>query len=76
MKCAINISQQYELKDQDTRVILYFDNIDTKEVCPRVQAVRQNYVENLQYVPVTVYDYYKNRKLLTYCRESKNNIRY
>jgi len=43
---------------KDTRVIIYFDSISKKEVCPTLEAFRTHRVANQKPAPVIVYDYY------------------
>jgi hypothetical protein len=50
--------QKYELKDDGTLIVLYFDSIDKVGVCPEVQAVRQKFVDDLKQSPIKVWDYY------------------
>lgn len=45
-------------KKSDTKVILYFDSLTTREVCPTIEAFRTHRVANQKPAPVLVYDYY------------------
>lgn len=52
--------KKVETKNGDTVVIIYFDNLSTKELCPTLDAFRTHKVANQKPAPVTVYDYYDN----------------
>ena len=43
---------------RDTKVVIYFNSIFKKEICPTVQAFRTHRVANQRPAPVIVYDYY------------------
>ena len=43
---------------RDTKVVIYFNSIVKKEVCPTVEAFRTHRVANQRPAPVIVYDYY------------------
>jgi CD109 antigen len=51
-----------ETKDSDTIVIVYFDDIDTTEICPDFKAYRTHGVAKQKPSPIIVYDYYDNCK--------------
>ncbi|XP_054284946.1 CD109 antigen-like isoform X2 [Macrosteles quadrilineatus] len=53
-----NSVKRVETKDGDSVVMLYFDKMTVKELCPTVRAYRTHKVANQKPVPVTVYDYY------------------
>lgn len=58
--------KRVETKEGDTVVVMYFDNLDSKKVCPALTAYRTHKVANQKSAAVTVYDYYDNCKLLLY----------
>jgi CD109 antigen len=43
---------------RDTKIVIYFNSIVKKEVCPTVEAFRTHRVANQRPAPVIVYDYY------------------
>lgn len=62
-----------ETKDADTVIVLYFDYLEAKELCPTINAYRTHKVANQKPVAVKVYDYYDDSKLkrtifLDYCK--------
>lgn len=52
-----------ETKQQATVMIIYFENIGRKELCPTVDAFRTHKVAMQRPAAVTVYDYYDSCKL-------------
>ncbi|GAB0100917.1 CD109 [Sergentomyia squamirostris] len=54
--------KRVETKEGDTKVIIYFDNLDRKERCPTLTAFRTFKVAHQKPAAVTVYDYYDNAK--------------
>lgn len=54
--------QKVETKEGDTIVIVYFDDITTKKICPEIKAYRVHGVAKQKPAPVIVYDYYDNCK--------------
>lgn len=54
--------QRVETKNEDTTVMLYFNNISMIEYCPTVSAFRTHKVADLRPVYVTIYDYYDSCK--------------
>lgn len=56
-------SQRVETKDGDTVVVVYFDDMDKKEICPVFKAYRTSKVAKQKPAPVMIYDYYDNCKL-------------
>lgn len=55
--------QRVETKDGDTVVIVYFDDLDKKEICPTFKAYRTHKVAMQKPAPVVIYDYYDNCKI-------------
>lgn len=49
-----------ETKEGDTLVIIYFDDIDTNEICPEIEAYRTHDVAEQKPSPIIIYDYYDN----------------
>lgn len=58
--------KKVETKDGDTVVIVYFDDIDTKEIRPQIKAYRTHKVAKQKPSPVVIYDYYDNCKYFIY----------
>jgi CD109 antigen len=56
------IEQKIETKCGETVVVLYFDDIGAKKICPVFKAVRAFNVALQKPAPVVVYDYYDNCK--------------
>lgn len=54
--------QRYELQNENSRIVFYFNSIDSTDTCAEVQAIRQTFVTDLKEVPVIVYDYYNQSK--------------
>uniref|UniRef100_A0A8D8UYD5 TEP1-F n=1 Tax=Cacopsylla melanoneura TaxID=428564 RepID=A0A8D8UYD5_9HEMI len=58
---SLQISQnvkRVETKNGNTVVVLYFDKMTKKELCPTVSAFRTHKVAKQKPVPVSIYDYY------------------
>jgi len=53
-----------ETQDSDTIVIIYFDDIDTTEICPEFKAYRTHGVAKQKPSPIIIYDYYDNCKFI------------
>ena len=49
-----------ETKEGDTVVVVYFDDIEKKELCPVFKAYRTHKVAKQRPAPVIIYDYYDN----------------
>jgi CD109 antigen len=49
-----------ELKDGDTIVIVYFDNIESNAICPEFKSYRSHGVAKQKPSPIVIYDYYDN----------------
>lgn len=49
-----------ETKEGDTVVVVYFDDIEKKELCPVFKAYRTHKVAKQRPAPVVIYDYYDN----------------
>ncbi|KAF5295443.1 hypothetical protein FQA39_LY13104 [Lamprigera yunnana] len=54
--------QKVETKNEDTTVILYFNNLTRIEYCPTVSAFRTHKIALQKPVPVIVYDYYDSSR--------------
>ncbi|XP_055710660.1 thioester-containing protein 1 allele R1-like isoform X3 [Phlebotomus papatasi] len=54
--------KKVETKEADTKVVLYFDNLDRTERCPTLTAFRTFKVAHQKPAAVTVYDYYDNAR--------------
>lgn len=52
--------KRVETKDGDTIVVVYFDDMDKKEICPVFKAYRTHKVAKQKPAPVLIYDYYDN----------------
>ncbi|KAG5667285.1 hypothetical protein PVAND_015271 [Polypedilum vanderplanki] len=50
--------KKVETKEGETIVMIYFDDIDSKEICPVFKAYRTHAVAKQKPVPVVIYDYY------------------
>jgi len=50
--------KRVDSEKSDTKVILYFDSLTKREVCPTIEAFRTYRVANQKPAPVLVYDYY------------------
>jgi len=50
--------KRVDTEKSDTKVILYFDSLTKREVCPTIEAFRTHRVANQKPAPVLVYDYY------------------
>ncbi|XP_017758263.1 PREDICTED: CD109 antigen-like isoform X2 [Eufriesea mexicana] len=62
---SLEVSQnvkRVETKNEDTVVILYFDEMNRQEYCPTVSAFRTHKVAKQKPVPVTIYDYYDSSR--------------
>ncbi|XP_049537268.1 CD109 antigen-like isoform X7 [Anopheles darlingi] len=55
--------KKVETKDGDTTVVLYFDSLDQRELCPTVSAFRTHKVAKQKPAPVVIYDYYDNSRI-------------
>lgn len=54
--------RKVETKNDDTTVVVYFDHLTRKEVCPTLDAFRTQKVAIQVPAAVTLYDYYDNCK--------------
>lgn len=54
-----------ETRNQATVMVIYFENLGRKELCPTVDAFRTHKVAMQRPAAVTVYDYYDSCKLLS-----------
>lgn len=54
--------KKVETKNADTTVIVYFDSLGFKEVCPTLDAFRTHKVAKQRPSDVIIYDYYDNCK--------------
>jgi len=50
--------KRVESENKDTKVIIYFDTITKREICPTIEAFRTHRVANQKPAAVLVYDYY------------------
>lgn len=66
--------KRVETKNGDTNVILYFDYLERKEVCPTMSAFRTHKVADQKPASVVVYDYYDNGKIVYLIWESLLSI--
>ncbi|KAG5667283.1 hypothetical protein PVAND_015269 [Polypedilum vanderplanki] len=57
--------KKVETKEGETIVMVYFDDIDSKEICPVFKAYRTHAVAKQKPVPVVIYDYYDNTRRAT-----------
>ncbi|RWS30312.1 CD109 antigen-like protein [Leptotrombidium deliense] len=64
-------AKRVELKDGNTKVVVYFDKITDSLTCINLVANRDAKLANLKPVPVTVYDYYDKTKTATVFYEPK-----
>lgn len=53
-----------ETKNADTVVVVYFDHLTRKELCPTLDAFRTQKVAEQRRAAVTIYDYYDNCTLI------------
>lgn len=61
LKAADENVKKVELKDGETVVVIYFDNlIANRTSCPSIDAFRMQTVLNQRPVPIVVYDYYES----------------
>ena len=54
--------KRVETDRKDTKVIIYFNSIEKREVCPTIEAFRTHRVANQRPAPIIVYDYYDQTK--------------
>lgn len=54
--------QKVETEKRGTVVVIYFDYLDQKEICPTLDAFKTFKVTKHLPAPVVVYDYYDNGK--------------
>ncbi|XP_070496250.1 CD109 antigen-like [Chironomus tepperi] len=59
---SINKVKKVETKDADTVIMVYFDDIDSNDICPSFHAYRTHAVANQKPAPIVVYDYYDNSR--------------
>lgn len=52
--------KKVETRNGDTTVIVYFDHLTRKELCPTLDAFRTQKVADQRPAAVTIYDYYDN----------------
>lgn len=55
--------KKVETQQRDTKVVIYFDYLDRREVCPTLHAYKTVKVTKHRPVPVVMYDYYDNGRL-------------
>lgn len=63
--------KKVETKDGDTVVVVYFDHIGRKEICPTLDAFRTHKVAMQKPAAVTLYDYYDNCNCLAKSTENR-----
>lgn len=54
--------QKVETKEGETVVVIYFDDVSSKSLCPVVKAYRTHSVAKQKPAPVIIYDYYDSCK--------------
>lgn len=52
--------KKVETANADTKIIVYFDHLTRKEICPALDAFRTQKVAKQKPAAVTIYDYYDN----------------
>uniref|UniRef100_A0A1A9W1S3 TEP1-F n=1 Tax=Glossina brevipalpis TaxID=37001 RepID=A0A1A9W1S3_9MUSC len=68
-------NRKVETQKRNTVVIIYFDYLDRREVCPTLHAYKTVKVTNHKPVPVIMYDYYDNvRRARQFYRAPKSQI--
>lgn len=55
--------KKVETKNGDTTIIVYFDHIDDKDLCPTFVAIRSLKVAKQKPASIVVYDYYDTSKI-------------
>lgn len=55
--------QKVETKNGESVVVIYFDDLDSSEVCPLVKGFRAHRVAEQKPSAVIVYDYYDNSEI-------------
>lgn len=55
--------KKVETRNDDTVVVIYFDHLTRKEICPTLDAFRVQKVAQQSPVAVILYDYYDNCEL-------------
>nr|BAR45614.1 thioester-containing protein 3 [Scolopendra japonica] len=58
--------KRVDVKDMDTGIIIYFDKLDNKLVCPTIKAYRTFRVAKQRQTAVYLYDYYDQGKAARY----------
>ncbi|XP_055853354.1 thioester-containing protein 1 allele R1 [Episyrphus balteatus] len=67
--------RKVETKKRDTVVIVYFDYLDHREICPTLDAYKTYKVTKHFPAPVVIYDYYDNaRKARMFYRAPKSSL--
>ncbi|XP_030383417.1 CD109 antigen isoform X2 [Scaptodrosophila lebanonensis] len=67
--------KKVETQRRNTKVIIYFDYLDRREVCPTLHAYKTVKITKHRPVPVIMYDYYDNaRRARQFYRAPKSNI--
>ncbi|CRL02685.1 CLUMA_CG015756, isoform A [Clunio marinus] len=62
---ATETVKKVETKDEETVVVVYFDNLSDKMICPEFKAYRVHSVAKQKPAPVIIYDYYDNSRRAT-----------
>ncbi|XP_017097884.3 thioester-containing protein 1 allele R1 [Drosophila bipectinata] len=67
--------KKVETQNRNTKVVIYFDYLDRREVCPTLHAYKTVKVTKHRPVAVVMYDYYDNaRRARQFYRAPKSNI--
>ncbi|EDW28614.1 GL19279 [Drosophila persimilis] len=67
--------KKVETQNRDTKVVIYFDFLDRREVCPTLHAYKTVKVTKHRPVAVVMYDYYDSaRRARQFYRAPKSNI--
>ncbi|KAH8333630.1 hypothetical protein KR059_001594, partial [Drosophila kikkawai] len=67
--------KKVETQNRNTKVVIYFDYLDRREVCPTLHAYKTVKVTKHRPVPVVMYDYYDSaRRARQFYRAPKSNI--
>lgn len=67
--------KKVETQQRDTKVVIYFDYLDRREVCPTLHAYKTVKVTKHRPVPVVMYDYYDNgRTIVSITPSNKPNL--
>jgi CD109 antigen len=56
--------KKVEVKDKETLVVVYFDDIGRKEICPAIKAYQTHPVAKQKQPSIIIYDYYDSCELI------------